>query len=436
MLGKHILHQIINGGKWVKLEDKQRALFDIEFNKIYLLLNEMKQKGIEISKTNLEIYSQITGLKINNDYPEDAHIGNIEAALRVFLQKREREYLIEQATENLTKYKKTGLEHYFTKYKQLSRELTSLNGETNEVKTMEMAKLEQLDFIRNVFNGKEVDGLYLYRENKSRQFIRLNYLLKYIGKEDLVVIGGTSSVGKTSFMLSLINVLGKNGYKGLMFSLEQTAAQLIHRMTLAKGGLSNNQLFALGGADEKARDTYHQAIDEMTKLPLVIVDGRFSGWLEMKEKIIEMKDEIDYIAIDHLTYIRSYDGTPMGSLHQMYSEIVRDLKDTAKELKIPILLLAQFNRSVGGQTKGKKISSRYKEPFMDDFRETGSIEEYADKVLLLYRVEDKNNEWEKYNTFRTIVKVDKNRTGALGQLEYNFFADTNRWSEIKKEGTG
>ncbi len=427
---RHLLFEIING-KELEIEKNQYKYFSLEFITQYNLIKGMKALDIDINKDQLYLFAQLEGKKIDLSYAEENTFiveEDLNKLLNIYIKASEESKSIKQVKNILDNYSVVNKEALVQAKEILEAQIDK--EEDYEIQTFETAKNRQLEYIEQALSGEEVDGLYLYsrKRNTSRQFMRLSYRLKYIDRTDLVVIGGRPSVGKTSFVLSLMNVLSKNGYKSLMFSLEMSSRQVIHRMATAKSGVTNNEIFNVKKISEDKKQAYLKGLEEISKLPIKIIDEGMSSWLKMKQIIKENKDDIDYVVIDHLTYIPSFDGDTNLVGHQMISKIIRDIKETAKELEIPIILLAQFSRGMSSGQGSKRIDDRYQEPFMRDFRESGSIEEYANKILLLYRNKDEED-LEKYNVYSVACKVEKNRDGQTGKVNYYFYADQNRWRE-------
>lgn len=434
VLETHILHEITSGND-IQLSKDKLKYFSREFNTQYNLLREMKATGVEISADNLKLYSIIKEIPIDPFYNEKSEVidnKDIDKLIDIHIIESDSKRDVAQIKRMSETYDSSP--EVIAKMQELVNNLASRNKNPYSLKALKEVAHEQLEFISNLFDGKEIDGLYLYRKGRSKQFMKLNYRLKYIDRSDLVIIGAKSHVGKTSFMLSLANVLSKNDYKGLIFSLEQTAPQLLHRMTLAKSGLSHNKIFSLEKPSDDDRKAYYSSIYKIADLPLTITDTNLASWFDIKKVIIENKDKIDYVMIDHLTFIPSYDGEPSFNTHKQITDIVRDMKSLAKEIKIPIIALSQLNRVMGSSAtkKGNRIDEKYLEPFMRDLRESGSIEEYADKILMMWRNEDEFN-LEKSGIYTINVKVEKNRTGTTGTVQYLFYGNMNRWKEIEEE---
>ena len=292
---------------------------------------------------------------------------------------------------------------------------------------------EQSKFFDDIVNKETLNGLVLYGNNKksTKQFMGLSNIIKRIAPTDFVVIGARPSVGKTSFALALMNALYKNGYKPLFISLEMTNGELLQRMASSKAGLSYDLMLSPEATlTPEQIGSYKSGLFEASGMDIKVIDRPPTSWLEMKQLIIERKDEIDYVVIDHLHIISTYDGQPNSNKNQMYGDISRDMKFFARDYKIPIIVLAQLSREV--RSVGRKLDPTYVEPNMTDIRDSGNIEQDADKIMFLYREDqgkERNPLHAEYGNFPIVLKVDKNRAGKQGKVKYNFQAKTGRWSE-------
>lgn len=436
---KHLLWKIINENYDIKLNEEHFKYLSIEFIKQYQMVQDMIALGTQVDKTNLNVYSMIEQREIDLNYAKENPMlenENFDKALELWFKQQDSQRTIYEVRDILNRVSLNDIKGLETAKDKIDKLLHKES--TLEIRDLQDVAKGQRAFMDEIFSGKDAEGLYLYSVNRktSNQFMKLSYKLKYIANTDLVLIGGRPSVGKTSFVLSLMNVLAKNNYRGLYFSLEMTGEQNIHRMALAKSNISNDKIF--GFSKDRAGNLtpeykqlisdYTVGLHEIAKLPIKVIDNPVNSWFEIRQTIIDNKDNFDYIVIDHLTYIPSYDGNTNQTGHEKYSNIVRDMKQTAKEYEIPILLLGQLSRGASGHRRG---DLRYTEPYAHDFRETGSIEEYADKIMMLYR--RKAEDHEKWGIYKIACKVEKNRTGQTGDVDYWFYANTNRWQEIKEE---
>jgi replicative DNA helicase len=448
-LSKHIISQMIDG---LDLDLKQEELmyFSDEFKKQYTLLKQMNSQKIPISKTDLEIYSIYKEQNIDIDYAESNEelkkvpiMDQIKLSISVYQN---------EARVNRMKYL---LEDYSSGSSNSGKELYRLLSENlNNSKEQNILNIsnyyeEQKTFFNNMVAGNELEGLVFYGNNKknTRQFMSLSNILKRIALTDFVVIGARPSVGKTSFSLAMMNALYKNGYKPMFISLEMTNGELLQRLATAKSGLSYDLLMSPETQISSEQEhLYLSSLKEASEMKIKVMDNPPTSWLEMKREMLKVVDEVDYYIIDHMHIISTYDGTTNGNKNDMYGEISRDMKLFARDYKKPIILLVQLNREVkSGTGKGGRVDPSYVEPFMSDIRASGNIEQDADKILMLYRktqsTSDKSAQktsaesQKKYGRYLITCKVEKNRAGSLGEVNYMFQAKNGRWEELynKKE---
>ena len=430
---QHLIYKMIQGVE-LNLTQKDLTLLSPDFIRYYRLINKMKTQHTEVTMDNLEINAILEEITIDLDFPKENKRlpdSKLEQATRLYINKLEKQ-------EDADKMVRLISEHRAGDHKALESLKTIVDSnitKANDSTVLELNEVmsEQIEWINNIRSGKDLDGVYLYSENKRKldQFMKLSYRLKYIEKSDLVVVAGRPSVGKTAFSLALANNFAQNGYKGMFFSLEMTNAQLMHRMATAKSGISNNKFYdTRTPLSDRDYSEYMLALKEVSELPIKVIDKPPTNWLAMKDIIIEHKDEIDYVIIDHLNIIASYDGAEYNNANLMIGKITGDMKRLARDIGVPIILLTQFSRAVGA---GSRKDDRYLEPFMRDLRDSGSIEQDADKILLLYRKDEKQeirDVYERNGSFKVVCKIEKNRSGSTGKVEYMFYANMNRWKEV------
>lgn len=438
-LEKHILHKLLEGEN-ISINQEQLSYFSLEFYKQYTLIKKMQVQNLPINKLNLETYALLQEQTINTDYIEKNEAyskGNINDIIKVQVQIKETQKKMDQMNRLVERLKKGDL--------TAGIELQSVLSKTiNKTQKGEVVKLgeyyrEQELFFERLVTKETMEGLILWGHNKknTKQFMGLSNILKRIALTDLTIIGARPSVGKTSFALALMNALYKNDYKPLFISLEMTNGELLQRLATAKSGLSYD-LMVSPETDLTADQIYEytKALKEASEMDISLVKNPPTSWLEMKQLILNHKDEIDYVIIDHMHIITSYDGTNNQNKNQMYGEISRDMKLFARDHEIPIIVLSQLSREVRNQRTGKnRVDPTYVEPYETDLRDSGSLEQDADKVLLLYRDNPKmSHNHELYGKFPIICKVAKHRSGKLGKVYYWFNAKTGRWEEdYKKE---
>lgn len=233
-----------------------------------------------------------------------------------------------------------------------------------------------------------------------------------LNKSDLIIVGARPAMGKTSFALNLAMNVSTKGKKVLFFSLEMTKEQLASRV-ISMHARIKGQKMRNGLLDDDDWFRLSASADALHNAPLYFDDTSNISVNEMKAKILRMKD-VDCVFVDYLQLMKSPNRTE--SRVQEVSEITRNLKLMAKDLEVPVIVLAQLAR--GTEARGK--SHR---PQLSDLRESGSIEQDADIVLMLYRDDyysDTSPE-EEDDEDREVDKVEiivaKNRHGPTGTIE-------------------
>lgn len=437
---KHILYEMINNNLNIDISREDNKFLSLEFQQQYNLIKRMRTQNVPIYQTNLETYALMENITIDPSYPtQEASLldKNLLDTLKLMAFKKENDIKVEGMQTLFEQYKsgdeKAGLE--------IVKRIT--HNKTNQVQVTSMADYydNEAKFFRGVVDKTPLDGLVFWGHGKKNttQFLALSKILKRIAPTDLVVIGARPSVGKTSFALAIMNALYKNDYKPMFISLEMTNQELMRRMATAKSGITNNKLFSSEGSlTQEQQALYEGSLLEVAKMDkILLVNEPPKSWLEMKSLIIRHIDEIDYVIIDHLHIIATYDGTQSNDLNIMYGNITRDMKEFCRVYKKPIIVLAQLNREV----RGAKIETRnpaYVKPNMTDLRASGSIEQDANTIIMLNRKlpNRKGQELElelKQHTdsgnFPITLTVEKNRSGGTGEIEYLFRASTDRWEE-------
>lgn len=430
-----IIKMLLDKDNQFKIEPNMLSFFDTQFQHWYKAIETARELNYDINIENVGLAAIYKDIPLEPDYPKDTEpfITSIDKAVEIHVKKTQEERLAQNIQKLIKEYERTKDIFILDKINELTKVKRDIKS---NVVNLEHYKQEQKDFINRILEGKDPEGVILHKYGKTSQFEQLGKVLHVIAPSDLVIIAGRPSVGKTSFALALANVFSKNDYRGMFFSLEMTNAQLLDRLTMAKSGIPRNRLF--NKDDKSATFYYMEALDDIGKLPIKVIDGMPRNWLDMKRIIVEHKDNIDYVIIDYLGLIGSFDGRDYGQpTHVIVSNITRDMKLLSREIGKPLIVLAQFNRNVATTSKGQvKDDAKYIEPFAHDLRDSGSIEQDADKMIFLYRASQKKDErepLEEQGIFNVKVKVDKNRGGQTKTLDYEFNGVLQRWKEIKDE---
>lgn len=223
--------------------------------------------------------------------------------------------------------------------------------------------------------------------------------------ENLIIIAGRPSMGKTAMALSLAKGAAENKFPVGFFSLEMSRRELAGRYLSGISGKSNMELRS---GDINIDDLAYRS-NSLAVLPIFIDDTPAITIFELRSKVKKLiiRNSIKLVIVDYLQLMHA-EG---GSREQEVSAISRGLKAMAKDLNIPVIALAQLNREV--ESRGDK------KPRLSDLRESGAIEQDADMVCFIYRpfhygIYDVNINNNSYDTKGLIVfDIAKNRNGAL-----------------------
>lgn len=270
--------------------------------------------------------------------------------------------------------------------------------------------LERIDALRG--GGQETTrGLRTHYGDLDRK-------LNGLAPGALYVIAGRPSMGKTSFALNLLDhVCVRDGVPALLFTLEVTKEQVAESMLCANARVDAHRLMR-GELDPAEYAKVPEAAGRMIHAPLFIDDtpGLTIGRLRAKARRLKDKKGIGLIVVDYLQLLNLGEGAESRQIE--ISRMSAALKQTARELKVPVITLSQLNRSVE-QRQDKR-------PLMGDLRESGSIEQDADAIMLLYREEYYNKEKLEARGKAEVI-LAKNRNGPTGTVELFFFPNMMRF---------
>lgn len=200
---------------------------------------------------------------------------------------------------------------------------------------------------------------------------------------DMIVLGARPSVGKSAFLGLLSMNMAKNGRKVGIISLEMSNAKIAGRLAALDTGVDFATLYRGLAIDEAMQERLYQQIGNRTaQLPIFVSDKTQVSMPEIKAKAMKLKHKegCDILFIDYLQLVDSSGyGNKNSNRENEVRQMSRGCKLMAKELDIPVVVLAQLNREV----TGRKGDDRY--PKLSDLRESGAIEQDADVVMFLHR---------------------------------------------------
>ena len=253
-------------------------------------------------------------------------------------------------------------------------------------------------------------------------FKKLNEITAGFQKSDLIIIAARPSMGKTALALSIAQNVGiHEGQAVAIFSLEMSKEQLVLRMLCSEARVDNSKV-RTGFLSERDFPRLIEAASRMSDTDIFIDDTPALTVASMRAKARRLSRECDLslIIVDYLQLMRS--PTNANNREQEIADISRSLKALAKELNLPVVALAQLNRSVESRTD--------KRPMMSDLRESGAIEQDADIIMFIYRDEVYNPETPDKGIAELIVS--KHRSGPTGFVQLAFSAEHTRFDNLEK----
>ena len=269
---------------------------------------------------------------------------------------------------------------------------------SSEAQTLRDALKLMVERIDRVCNGTE--------QPTKTGFIDLDKKIVGLGAGDMVVVAGRPSMGKTAFALQIAENVSES-LPVLVFSLEMGAEALAMRQAASMGKVDLMRLRTGELSDDDwQRLTY--ATGKLQSRPFYIDDrsGLSMPQIRARARQAKRKHGLGLIVVDYIGLIHG-DG---DNRVQVVSEISRGLKNMARELGVPVIALSQLNRGVEARPD--------KRPMMSDLRESGSIEQDADVIILLYRDEYYNPD----SDWKGVAEchVTKQRNGPTGTIPLTF----------------
>lgn len=269
-------------------------------------------------------------------------------------------------------------------------------------------------------NDEEITGL-------PTGYAALDKMTAGLQAEELIILAARPAVGKTAFALNIAQNVGTKTDKSVaIFSLEMGAESLVNRMLCAEGSIEASHL-RTGQLSEEEWQNLIVAMGSLSRANIFIDDTPGIKVSEIRAKCHKLAKEKGNLGLILIDYLQLIEGTGRENRQQEVSEISRQLKKLAKELKVPIIALSQLSRGVE-QRQDKR-------PVLSDIRESGSIEQDADIVAFLYRddyYEREGEEDEESAANRNVIEViiEKNRSGARGTVELLFIKQYNKFSSL------
>ena len=280
-----------------------------------------------------------------------------------------------------------------------------------------------LDSVKKELQDTEM----IYKNLIQTGFNNIDKKIKGFKSGDLIVVAGRPGMGKTTWALNIATSNILKGKTVLIFSLEMTNEQLIKKIISSQSDLTMDVLIA-GGLSDKQWKEFDLVNSELKQSSLYVYD-RSPITIETlinKTKAIQSVKDIDLIVVDYLQLLMTTNKAPSNSDSRTASMtyISNLLKGLAKDIGCPLISLSQLNRGVEARTD--------KRPVLSDLRDSGSIEQDADMVIMLYRQEY----YDSIDTGSAEVIIRKNRLGEMGEFELGFDGAKSKFYDPEEHAFG
>ncbi len=407
----------------------ENDFYKVAHRKIYAAITELAAKSqpidiITVSNhlTDRKELEAIGGpaylAEVMNSTPSAAHIGTY---CKIVHEKSLMRMLIHMSGEMVEKA-------YDESYESVESFLDEVEGKifsiTEEKKTQGLVGAAELikdsmNRLTELFeNKKEYTGI-------PSGFKVLDKMTSGFQPGEITIIAARPSMGKTAFSLNIAQHIILREKKSLAyFSVEMGKEQLMMRMLASEARVNLSDL-RIGNLTDNAWPRLIDKASKMAEARLFIDDTSGISPFEIRAKCRRLKAQhgLDIIMIDYLQLMDL--KQKVESRERAVSEISKTLKAIAKELKIPVVALAQLNRGVEGRAE--------KKPMLSDLRESGSIEQDADVIMMLYR----EDYYERDNADakgRSEVIIAKQRNGPTGTVHLRWEAHIGRFVDLDEGG--
>lgn len=283
------------------------------------------------------------------------------------------------------------------------------------------------DILTTTFSDIEERFAGMVLPGISCGFYDLDAMTQGFQRSDLIITAARPAMGKTSFCLNIARYISHaHKLPVAVFSLEMSKEQLVYRLLSSEAQIESGRLRA-GRISQNEWEPLGHAISALSQMPIFIDDTPNISVTDMRSKVRRLQAEqggaLGLVLIDYLQLMES-----SGSENrvQELSRVTRALKGMARELNVPVMALSQLSRGVESRTN--------KRPMMSDLRESGSIEQDADLIIMLYRDEYYNPDTPDRGVAEVILT--KHRNGPIGSVKLLFEPMFTRFRNLAAPGRG
>ena len=259
----------------------------------------------------------------------------------------------------------------------------------------------------------------------STGFVGLDKITTGLHEGNLIILAARPAMGKTALALNIAKHVATVERKpAVIFSLEMGAEELIERMVASEGMVPGYHLKTGNLSTDEWKRLVH-AQSNLYDVPIFVDDTAGIRISEIRSKARKLSQEMGGLGIIIIDYLQLITGSKRENRQQIVSEISRELKILAKDLRVPVIALSQLSRSVE-QRQDKR-------PMLSDLRESGSIEQDADIVAFLYRdayYQKEQADSQEANNVTELI-LEKNRHGSLGTVKLYFHKEYTKFSSVE-----
>ena len=260
----------------------------------------------------------------------------------------------------------------------------------------------------------------------STGFVGLDKITTGLHEGNLIILAARPAMGKTALALNIAKHVAVQEHKPtVIFSLEMGAEELIERIVASEGMVPGYHL-KTGNLSTDEWKRIVQAQSNLYNAPIFVNDTAGIRISEIRSNARKLAQEMGGLGIIIIDYLQLITGSKGENRQQIVSEISRELKILAKDLRVPVIALSQLSRSVE-QRQDKR-------PMLSDLRESGSIEQDADIVAFLYReayYQKEQADSQESNNVTELI-LEKNRHGSLGTVKLYFHKEYTKFSSVEE----
>ena len=393
------------------------SFFKLSHGMLFNIMQELSDKGDPIDPVSVKSaldssgqFEQVGGMaflaSLINAVPTSAHI---EHYSKVVAEKSRARKVIEDLSQSIS--------NVYDGQKDLNEILSqteqNLSTISSEQKKGFRPIIDVIDSTQSILDERsqkvgDVTGT-------STGFTDFDQITTGLHEDNLIIIAARPAMGKTAFALNIAQNVAKSSDKAVaIFSLEMGAESLVERMLSAEGLIPSYHV-RTGNLSESEWRRMISAQERLAKGKIFIDDTAGIRISEIRSKAKRLAQENGGLGLIVIDYLQLIEGRGWENRQQEVSEISRQLKIIAKELKVPVIALSQLSRGVDQRND--------KRPILSDLRESGSIEQDADIVAFLYReAYYKRDEQEEPDNVTELI-LEKNRHGSLGTVQLYFLKE-------------